>query len=102
MFLLIVLLISAFLDSCRKPEKQILASLYVTGIRHIYQPIMRPLQEGRIRCRYKPSCSDYSIEAVERFGIRAGLALTYKRIRSCQQEIPIGTLDPVPQSIRIE
>jgi putative membrane protein insertion efficiency factor len=56
----------------------------------------RPLLKDRVRCRYQPTCSDYSVEAVEKHGIRRGLVLTVRRINSCQTSVPMGTHDPVP------
>ncbi len=35
-------------------------------------------------CRYVPSCSEYAIEAVEKFGFTKGLVLSAKRILRCQ------------------
>ena len=35
-------------------------------------------------CRYFPTCSDYSIEALKTFGFLKGLILSLKRIFSCQ------------------
>ncbi len=34
-------------------------------------------------CRYFPSCSDYSIEAIEKTGIVRGVYLSLKRILTC-------------------
>ena len=34
-------------------------------------------------CRYFPTCSDYSIEALKTFGFLKGLILSLKRILSC-------------------
>lgn len=34
-------------------------------------------------CRFLPTCSDYSIEALKTFGIFKGLFLSLKRILSC-------------------
>ena len=34
-------------------------------------------------CRYFPTCSDYSIEALKTFGFLKGLILSLKRIFSC-------------------
>lgn len=94
MFCLVVLIAG---DSCRRPENQITARLYVAGV-HMYQAVGRPLLKGHIQCRYNPTCSDYSIAAVQRFGIRRGLIMTKRRIESCQTTVPLGTYDPVPIS----
>ncbi len=93
LFLLITLAIA---DTYRNPEKQITGWFYVGGVR-IYQYIGRPMLEGKIECRYHPTCSEYSIEAVQKHGIRYGLVLTYRRINSCKKCVRKGTLDPVPE-----
>lgn len=92
---LFILIVLCALDSYRKPADQITAHIYVGAV-HLYQVVGRPLLEGRIQCRYRPTCSDYSIEAVKRHGIRRGLALTVKRINSCTTAVPLGTPDSVP------
>ncbi|MBE3096418.1 MAG: membrane protein insertion efficiency factor YidD [Planctomycetes bacterium] len=51
-----------------------------------------------VQCRYRPTCSEYSIEAVGRFGIRRGLVLTARRVMSCRPPVPRGTFDPVPRA----
>jgi len=35
------------------------------------------------RCRFYPSCSSYTLQAVERYGLLKGLALGLKRIVRC-------------------
>lgn len=46
-------------------------------------------------CRFYPTCSQYGVIAVRRFGLRKGLDLTARRIRRCHR--PNGGYDPVPQ-----
>lgn len=82
-------------DSCRRPENQITAHLYIGAV-HLYQAVGRPLLQGRIQCRYDPTCSEYSVQAVARHGIRRGLVLTVRRINSCTAAVPLGTAAPVP------
>jgi uncharacterized protein len=91
----LLLLALTALDALRRPSDQVTGRLYVAGVR-AYQSFGRPLLAGRIRCRYRPTCSDYSIEAVQKHGIRQGLMLTIRRINSCQTNVPFGTPDPVP------
>jgi putative membrane protein insertion efficiency factor len=83
------------LDSLLAPRYQVTGRLYIAGV-HFYQAVGRPLLRGHVRCRYRPSCSEYSIAAVGRYGIRPGMALTIRRIVSCTTSVPLGTLDPVP------
>ena len=63
-----------------------------------YQWAGRPLIKDKVRCRYCPSCSDYSIEAVQTHGIRGGLVLTFQRLSSCDYSVPLETYDPVPEA----
>jgi putative component of membrane protein insertase Oxa1/YidC/SpoIIIJ protein YidD len=83
-------------DAYQAPANQVGARVYVAGV-HAYQAVGRPLLEGRIQCRYEPTCSEYSIEAVRRFGIRRGLEMTVRRVRACKTDVPLGTPDPVPE-----
>jgi hypothetical protein len=46
-------------------------------------------------CRYRPTCSQYGIEAIEKFGALNGARLTASRIGRCRR--PNGGYDPVPQ-----
>jgi hypothetical protein len=89
------LVLLGVLDSYRAPSQQITGWLWV-GLVRIYQGVGRPLLAGRVQCRYCPSCSDYSIEAVQTHGIRRGLTLTFRRIGSCTSSVPPETFDPVP------
>ncbi|MGO8787844.1 MAG: membrane protein insertion efficiency factor YidD [Terriglobia bacterium] len=89
-----MVILFAVLDSYRSPANQVTGYLYVSGVR-LYQAIGRPLLKGRIQCRYQPTCSEYSIEAVRECGIRRGILLTVKRINSCTTKVPLGTPDPV-------
>ena len=48
------------------------------------------------RCRYYPTCSQYAVEAVERFGAIKGSILTVLRLLRCNPLFP-GGYDPVPE-----
>ena len=48
-------------------------------------------------CRFEPTCSAYALEALDRHGAAAGLALTVGRIGRCHPWCA-GGLDPVPTS----
>ncbi|TXH64739.1 MAG: membrane protein insertion efficiency factor YidD [Lysobacteraceae bacterium] len=47
------------------------------------------------RCRFVPTCSEYSMAAIERFGAVKGSWLTAKRLSRCHPLHP-GGHDPVP------
>ena len=93
--ILLMLLVLAGIDSFRQPDRQITARLYIAAV-HGYQHYGRSLLTGLIACRYAPTCSVYSVQAVEKYGIRKGLVLSVKRLFSCSGSVPFGTLDPVP------
>jgi len=67
--------------------------LAVWAIR-LYQIAISPLFPAS--CRFTPTCSQYAIEAVERFGILRGGWLSLKRIARCHPFHP-GGYDPVPE-----
>ncbi|NLT20164.1 MAG: membrane protein insertion efficiency factor YidD [Syntrophomonadaceae bacterium] len=46
-------------------------------------------------CRFYPSCSNYAIEAIEKYGITKGGWLAARRIMRCHPFNP-GGYDPVP------
>ena len=68
-----------------------------------YKFIMSPLLGNS--CRYLPTCSEYSIEALKTFGFFKGLFMSTKRILSCHPIKFLGGgegLDPVNKKIKIK
>ncbi len=45
-------------------------------------------------CRFYPSCSEYTIEAIEKHGVFSGLLMSLKRILRCHP-FSQGGYDPV-------
>ncbi|QST01700.1 membrane protein insertion efficiency factor YidD [Pontibacillus sp. ALD_SL1] len=60
-----------------------------------YQKAISPLKPAPT-CRFYPTCSQYGIEAITRFGALKGGWLTIKRIVKCQPFHP-GGFDYVPE-----
>ncbi len=58
-----------------------------------YQKVISPLFPPS--CRYTPTCSQYTFEAVQKYGVLKGLFLGIKRILRCNPFFPGGD-DPVP------
>jgi putative membrane protein insertion efficiency factor len=72
--------------------KRILAGLMLGAIafyRRCISPLFPP------RCRFYPSCSQYSYEAIQRYGPFKGGFLALKRLLKCHPLNP-GGYDPVP------
>jgi len=61
-----------------------------------YQIFISPLLGNS--CRFYPSCSQYTLEAVERHGVVKGLLLGAWRILRCHPFHP-GGYDPVPPAL---
>jgi len=67
---------------------------------NLYQQIfskrINPALFGNQSCRFEPSCSEYSRQAVEKFGVKKGLWLSLKRISACRPGGGYG-FDPVEE-----
>lgn len=61
-----------------------------------YQYLLRPLLGAN--CRFFPSCSDYTRQAIERHGALAGSVLGAVRLCKCHPFHP-GGYDPVPDDV---
>ena len=58
----------------------------------LYKYLISPILPGS--CRFVPSCSEYSIEALEKFGALRGTYMSVKRVARCHPLHP-GGFDPV-------
>ena len=78
-------------------------SLIVIKFIKAYQFLLSPLLGNS--CRYLPTCSEYSIEALRTFGFLKGLLISLKRILSCHTIKFLGGgegFDPVNKKIKIK
>ena len=62
----------------------------IRGYRLLISPLFPPT------CRFQPTCSNYAITAIARFGVVKGSWLAAKRILRCHPFHP-GGYDPVPK-----
>jgi len=58
-----------------------------------YQLVLSPFSGGA--CRFEPSCSVYTCQAIEQHGAMSGLVLALKRLARCHPFASPG-IDPVP------
>ena len=64
------------------------------GLIRFYQRALSPHLPAA--CRYQPTCSQYALTAIERFGALRGGLLGLKRILRCHP-FSKGGYDPVPE-----
>ncbi len=70
-----------------------LLSLPLIGLIKVYQYVISPAIGPK--CRYTPTCSNYGLEAIKKYGPLKGGWLTIKRIASCHPWGGSG-YDPLP------
>jgi hypothetical protein len=68
-----------------------LPEMLIIGAVRLYQKLIRPLLGPR--CRFYPSCSEYFIGAVRKYGVLSGSARGVWRIMRCHPFHP-GGYDP--------
>jgi putative membrane protein insertion efficiency factor len=72
--------------------KQILSAPFIILIR-TYQLVISPWLGPK--CRFTPTCSEYSLQAFKKYGPVKGFRLSVNRIRKCHPWGDSG-YDPVP------
>lgn len=68
---------------------RILLNLYKVTFSHLLRFLTG------VGCRFTPTCSEYAAEAIEKYGVFRGTALSLKRVAKCHPGTPPG-FDPVP------
>lgn len=59
---------------------------------NIYRRFISPIKTGK--CRFYPTCSEYAVQSIERYGAVKGMLLAIKRVLKCHPFHP-GGYDPV-------
>ncbi|TAL26442.1 MAG: membrane protein insertion efficiency factor YidD [Nitrospirae bacterium] len=65
--------------------------ILTTGLK-AYKYLLSPLMPAA--CRFTPTCSEYSAEAIEKYGAMKGIYLSVRRILRCHP-FHSGGYDPV-------
>ncbi|HEX9601273.1 MAG TPA: membrane protein insertion efficiency factor YidD [Mariniflexile sp.] len=63
----------------------------------IYNKVLSPILSGLFghACRYRPTCSEYALLAIDKYGSLKGLLLATKRILRCNPLVGSDIYDPV-------
>ncbi|PMB85024.1 membrane protein insertion efficiency factor YidD [Dolosicoccus paucivorans] len=69
------------------------------GVVRLYQILISPLLGPS--CRYRPTCSSYMIDAINRHGALKGLVMGIARILRCHP-FAKGGFDPVPDHFTLK
>jgi len=85
------------LPSPRKTPTALLPSRAVMFVLRAYKRFVSPMLPHS--CRFLPTCSEYAIEAVERYGVLRGAWLAVQRLLRCHPFARSG-VDVVPQATR--
>ena len=75
----------------------LISKYFLIGLVLLYK-VVAPMKV-RQRCRFEPTCSRYTYQAIERFGVTKGLFLGLKRILKCNPYHK-GGYDPVPENFK--
>jgi len=63
-------------------------------IKNIYQKYISPeLHKKGVNCRFYPSCSNYAIEAIHKYGAIKGLLKSIDRIKRCRPDYYDSCID---------
>ena len=68
---------------------------FIFGLVKMYRWLISPILP--CSCRYLPTCSEYALEAVRRYGVLGGTWIAIKRILKCHPWGGMGH-DPVPSN----
>lgn len=69
-------------------------SKFLISLIKFYQYLISPLIGGSLKCKFHPTCSQYTKEAIEKKGVVKGVALGFWRILRCNPWSVSGD-DPV-------
>jgi len=78
-------------------------SNFLIGIIKLYKIIISPYLSPS--CRYLPTCSEYTIECLKKYGLVKGIIKSTKRILSCHPIKSLGGgegFDPVIKNIKVK
>jgi len=49
----------------------------------VYQKFLSPIKPKRVKCRFYPTCSQYALLSIEKYGALKGTKKTINRLKRC-------------------
>lgn len=77
-----------------KKKTSPLSRIAISMVR-FYQTGISPFTGGKAACRFTPTCSEYTAQAIDKYGIWRGTIMGVRRILRCRPGGGFG-YDPVP------
>ncbi len=77
------------------PNKKSIFVRTSVAVARFYQRHISPVIGGKNACRFTPTCSEYTIQAIEKYGAWRGIYMGFRRILRCRPGGGCG-YDPVP------
>ena len=81
---------------------KIIANILI-GLIKLYKMVISPYLAPS--CRYLPTCSEYTIECLKKYGLVKGIVKSIKRILSCHPIKVLGGgegFDPVNKELKVK
>ena len=91
---LVVVAIATLCDWMRPPSRQVSVIFYNKVVIKGYRLLLQPWGKYIVTCPFRPTCSVYSEQAMEKHGFPKGVWLTTSRLFRCMPWVPHGTQDP--------
>ena len=66
-------------------SKNVVGEMIMLSIR-LYQRIISPILSKKIVCRFYPTCSEYAILSIRKYGLKLGLEKSYHRLLRCRPD----------------
>lgn len=66
-------------------SRNLISEIIIFSIR-LYQKILSPILRHWLQCRFYPTCSEYAILCIKKYGLKVGLERSYRRLVRCRPE----------------
>ena len=60
-----------------------IGQIIAIGIIKFYQKYISSIKPKKVKCKFHPTCSEYGIQAIKKYGIFKGIKKTVIRLKKC-------------------